>query len=59
MEDKDLETMIILISKLNKGQYERLRNMMDIAFGISSKETKIELDSKKLSTFIDGIKEDS
>ena len=36
MTEQELNTLIELITKLNKGQYEKLRSMLDIAFSVSS-----------------------
>ena len=47
MTEQELNTLIELITKLNKGQYEKLRNMLDIAFSVSSESVVLEMNEEK------------
>lgn len=59
MNDKDFNTLIELVTRLNKGQYERLKKMLDIAFEATSEKVTLEMDDKKKEVFMRGIKEDT
>lgn len=59
MTEQELNVLIELITKLNKGQYEKLRNMLDIAFSVSSESVGLEMNEEKKKIFVRGIKDDT
>ena len=59
MTEQELNTLIELITKLNKGQYEKLRSMLDIAFSVSSESVVLEMNEEKKEIFARGIKDDT
>lgn len=59
MTEQELNTLIELITKFNKGQYEKLRSMLDIAFSVSSESVGLEMNEEKKKIFVRGIKDDT
>lgn len=59
MTEQELNILIELITKLNKGQYEKLRSMLDIAFSVSSESVVLEMNEEKKEIFARGIKDDT
>lgn len=59
MTEQELNVLIELITKLNKGQYEKLRSMLDIAFSVSSESVVLEMNEEKKEIFARGIKDDT
>ena len=59
MTEQELNTLIELITKLNKRQYEKLRSMFDIAFSVSSEGAVLEMNEEKKKFLVRVIKDDT